>query len=129
MAHVDLIAHVVAVVSEAEFVHVGLDVPAGEVLGAVAVARLQLVGARLSTEDVDGVHAALGALPTPEHGPAELVVVLQGFAAGGVRGADPPGGRARHLSVGLDRISHLGLAGLDVGLAPNAQVVPLAIAL
>ena len=47
----------------------------------------------------------------------------------GVRGADPPGGRARNLGVGLDRVRHLVLAGLDVGLASNAQVVPLAIAL
>ena len=117
------------IVPEAESVHVGLDLPAREVFTAVTVALLQLVRSSLPPEDVDGVHAALGALPAPEHCPAELVVVLQGFAAGGVRGADPPGGRARHLSVGLVRISRLVLAGLDVGLASNAQIVPLAIAL
>ena len=49
----DVVAHIVVIIPEAESVHVGLDLPAGEVFTAVAVALLQLVRPSLPPEDVD----------------------------------------------------------------------------
>ena len=117
------------IVPEAESVHVGLDLPAGEVFTAVTVALLQLVRPSLPPEDVDGVHAALGALPAPEHGPAELVVVLQGLGAGGVGRADPPGLGAGDLGLGLDGVGHGVLARLDIALDSLTLLVAGTIAL
>lgn len=108
---------------EAQSRHVALDPGAVVLLVSVALARVQLGGLLLAPEDGDGVEAAVRALLAVEHGTAELVVVLQGFGAESVGGADPLGHPAGDHGLVAIGHGHLGAADLHAGFGVFAEVV------
>lgn len=103
--------------------HVVLDARAIVLLLSVALTRVQLRRLLLTPEDRDGVEASMGTFLAVEHGPAVLVVVLEGFGAEGVGGADPLGYSTGHY--GLVSVGHCDLRTADFhsGLGLLAKVV------
>lgn len=114
---------VVCLLVEAEIGHVGVYLLAVVVLQPVTSARVELGSLLLPSQDRNGVEAAVRALLTVEHEPAEFVVVVQSRGTECVSLAYPLGDAARYdrlVSVG-DR--HLGSANFHTLLRLGAEVI------